>query len=367
MLSDKQWDEYRAAARSPFHYWGEDDLKSGATYIIALGGRSIGKSYFYRRTAVEDWYRNGALLGYVRRYAEDVTPTKVLAYFTKIDMAQITGGEYNGIECRGGTINAIHRDDKNKVDARKLMGYYFALSMDEHYKSQDYVPIDYFVFEEVVTSGRYLADEPNRLQNLISTIVRDNDTCVLMIGNTITRACPYFSEWSLTHVPRMQPGDADTYHVGDDTDVRVVMCAPAKDIKKQSSRMFFGKSKKMIVDNQWHSDIYPKCPINPYTDSVVKHFVIFSHANLSMRAELRKSTDGDYFVWVTPIDFRFDDIRKIRVVSDEIISLSPYHQSRFVPLCPAEQFIADARRLGKMYYCDNLTGTDFAALWQALT
>lgn len=367
MLNDKQWDEYRAAARSPYHYWGEDDIRSDATYLVALGGRSIGKSYFYRRTAIQDWWDNGTLFGYIRRYAEDVTPTKVLAYFTKIDLAQITGGEFTGIECKSGLINAVHRDERNKVDDRRLMGYYYALSLDEHYKSQDFLPVELVIYEEFITTGRYLTDEPNRLQNLISTIVRDNAARCVLIGNTLTRACPYFAEWSLTHVPRMQPGDTDTYHVGDDIAVRVSMCAPAKDIKKQSSRMFFGKSKKMIVDNQWHSDVFPRCPINPYTDSELKHYLIFSHANLSMRVELRKSADNDYFVWVVPVDFRFDNIAKIRIVSDEVISLSPYHQSRFMPLCPAEQFIAEAMRTGKVYYCDNLTGTDFNALYRALT
>lgn len=365
MLNDKQWADFNAI-RSPYHYWGEDDIKSGATYIVALGGRSIGKSYFYRRLMLEDWLQNGTLFAYVRRYADDVQPLKVAAYFNNVNMRELTNGAYTDIECKGGQINAVLRDDKRKIVDRKLMGYYLALNLDEHYKSFDFCPVGYIVYEEFVTSGRYIPDEPNRLQNLISTLVRDGSATCILIGNTITRACPYFAEWSLTHVPRMQAGDVDTYHVGDDTTVRVVMCAATKDIKKKSSRMFFGKSRAMIANNQWHSDTFPRCPINPYTDSEIKHTIIFSHANLSMRVELRRSFDGDYFVWVTPIQYRFDDIARQRIVSDELTSLSPYHQSRFVPLTPAEDFIRSAMLQGKIFYCDNLTGTDFAAIWAAL-
>ena len=85
-----------------------------------------------------------------------------------------------------------------------------------------------------------------------------------------------------------------------------------------------------------------------------------------MRVEVRRSDDGDAFVWVTPVDFKFTKLDKVRVVSRQLTSLSPYHQSTFRPLCPAEGFILTAIEQGKIYYCDNLTGTDFNTIFPAL-
>lgn len=365
MLNNEQWKQFRAASRSPYHYWGEEAAQSGAQYIIELGGRSIGKSYFWRTMMLTDWFLNGSRIAYIRRYGEDVSPAKVAQYFAGVDWDKLTGGKFDGIVCKSGQIMAVKRDEKRKVIDSAIVGYYFAIALDEHYKSSDYQNIVWAVFEEFITRGRYLPDESDRLQNLISTLVRDNACTCVMIGNTITRACPYFSEWSLTHVPRMVAGDVDIYHVGE-TVIRVDMCAAAMSIKKTSSKMFFGKSKKMVAENEWHSDIFPKCPVNPYAESRVLHTVYFDNAGLTMRVEVRRSDYGDAFVWVTPVDFKFTHIENVRIVSRRLTSLSPYHQQTFRPLCPAELFIITAFEQGKIYYCDNLTGTDFKTIYQTL-
>lgn len=366
MLNEKQWADFKAASRSPYHYWGEEAAKSGAQYLVELGGRSIGKSYFWRTMMLTDWFLNGSKMAYIRRYGEDITPAKVAQYFAGVNWEKLTGGKFDGIVCKAGQINAVRRDEKRKVVDSETIGYYFAIALDEHYKSSDYQGVVWAVFEEFVTRGKYLPDESDRLQNLLSTIVRDSACTCIMIGNTITRACPYFSEWSLTHVPRMVAGDVDIYHVGE-TVIRVDMCAAAMECKKTSSKMFFGKSKKMISQNEWHSDIFPKCPINPYLDSRVLHTVFFNDTGITMRVEVRRSDDGDAFVWVTPVDFKFKNLDKVRVISRALTSLSPYHQSAFSPLCPAEKFIILAMQQGKIFFCDNLTGTDFMAIFKALS
>ena len=86
-----------------------------------------------------------------------------------------------------------------------------------------------------------------------------------------------------------------------------------------------------------------------------------------MRVEVRRSDEGDAFVWVTPVDFKFSKLERVRIVSRQLSSLSPYHQSTFRPLCPAEGFILTAIEQGKIYYCDNLTGTDFQTIFAELS
>lgn len=370
-MTNEQWDKFRAAEKSQFFYWGEPALKSSADYILALGGRSIGKSYFYANYLIYNWYYTGERFAYIRRYGEDAKPANVARYFSGININKITGGEFDILRCIGGVVYAVKLDDKQAVANKVEIGYYFALALDEHYKSRVYPNVTTAVYEEFITRGKYIPDEPNRLQNLISTIVRNSHAVCVLVGNTLTRACPYFTQWSLTHTPRMTQGDVDIYHMGDSgTEIRVEMCAPAMTDpqQKKSSKLFFGKSRKMIANNEWHSDEFARCPVNPYTDSIVKHTIIFDSVGMSYCVELRR-VYGDskgYFVWVTPIQYRFERCDRVRIVSDRFVSLSPYHQSKFVPLCPAEVYMLDLIAQGKIYYCDNLTGTDFTTALQNL-
>ena len=47
----------------------------------------------------------------------------------------------------------------------------------------------------------YLHDEPNKLLNFYSTVDRKRGTTKLwLVGNTITRVCPYIQEWGLNDI-----------------------------------------------------------------------------------------------------------------------------------------------------------------------
>lgn len=246
MLNDSQWKVFAAETKSANYYWGEDAVKSGAQYCVELGGRDIGKSYFFRQYAIRDALLNNNLLGYIRRYGVDAKPAAVANYFSGVQWTKITDGRFNTVVCQSGAIYAAYRDDQFKITDKQLIGYYYALALAEHYKSMDFPNVVNLIFEEFIASN-YLPDESNALQNLISTIVRDNSAQCFLIGNTLTRACPYFSEWSLTHTPRMQAGDVDIYHIGDNgTIVRVEMCCESVRIKKNRRRCFW----KVVEDDR---------------------------------------------------------------------------------------------------------------------
>ena len=78
-----------------------------------------------------------------------------------------------------------------------------ALSASTHYKSTQYPFVKNMIFEEFVTDGLYLQNECNLLMQLVSTVFRNRkDGKVFLIGNTISRVCPYFYEWELRGIPK---------------------------------------------------------------------------------------------------------------------------------------------------------------------
>lgn len=62
-----------------------------------------------------------------------------------------------------------------------------------------YLDVDDIIFEEFMSRNVYLPNEPNKLMNLYATIDRKRLTTRLwLVGNTISRVCPYINEWRFT-------------------------------------------------------------------------------------------------------------------------------------------------------------------------
>jgi len=84
-----------------------------------------------------------------------------------------------------------------------------ALSLEQHYSSASFLDVDTIIFEEFMERGCYIAREPDRLEIFYSTIDRKRgEVKVWLVGNSISRVCPYFSAWGLDTVFRkMKQGD----------------------------------------------------------------------------------------------------------------------------------------------------------------
>ena len=91
-------------------------------------------------------------------------------------------------------------------------GTYCALNEYERYKSWAFVDYSYILYEEFITDGVYLNDEPRLLQQFVSTVARLKRITVILIGNTLSRVCPYFNEWCLEGVLKQKQGTIEVYH-----------------------------------------------------------------------------------------------------------------------------------------------------------
>lgn len=329
-------------------------LKTNAQYIILLGQRANGKSYQAKKTVLESAYNEDRKFVYLRRWKEDIKTKAIASYFADMPISKITNGEYTGIVAWNGNIYFTYEDEKGNTVKGKEIGKYCALNEYERYKSWAFVDFDYILFEEFITDSTYLNNEPRQLQQFVSTVARNNRITVLMIGNTLSRVCPYFAEWCLDGVLKQKQGTIEVYHyhIEDTTvDIAVEYCANAN----AENKMFFGQASKQIISGEWDTVDVPKLPKQKeYYDKVYEILVEYQKFKFVMEL-LIEPVKGGIIVYIYPHTGRRKIMRKLT----QEFSDNPFVSARLDTNKRAEFLISECFRLGKVCYSDNLTGSDF--------
>ena len=329
-------------------------LETKAQYMILLGQRANGKSYQCKKTVLEDAYNNDRWFVYLRRYKADIKTKAVEAYFEDMDINAITHGEYDRIIAWSGSIYFGLYNDKGELVKGKEIGRYCALNEYERYKSWAFQDYDWILYEEFITDAVYLNDEPRLLQQFISTVARHRTITALLVGNTLSRVCPYFAEWCLEGVLKQKLGTIEIYHhhFEDSTiDIAVEYCANAN----YDNKMFFGQTAKQIIAGEWDTMDVPKLPRKQEEYEKVYEVLVEYQKFQFVINLLVEPMDGGIICFVYP----FNGKRKImRKITDQF-SDNPFISAKLDLCKKPEAMINDCFRLGKVCYSDNLTGSDF--------
>ena len=336
-------------------------LKTNAEYMMLLGQRSNGKSYQVKKTVLEDFYFNETKFIYLRRWKADIKQKEVSTYFDDIPIAKYTNREYNSVRAMNGFIYLCKIEDGLIVEKRE-MGRYCALNEYERYKSQVFMNYKNIVYEEFITDSIYLNDEPKLLQQFVSTVARLDKIRVFLIGNTLTRVCPYFHEWCLENVLKQKQGTIEIYkyHMEDNVEVKIAVEYCANTNNKNT--MFFGQAAKQIVTGEWDVKEVPKLPKQLYEYEKIYEVMVVYQAFKFVLELLVESTEGGIIIFVYP----YTDKRKIqRVITDEF-SDKPYVSKKLDIDKKPELLMLKALRMDKVCYSDNLTGSDFSKVIEKL-
>ena len=350
-----------------------------ANYHILLGERSNGKSYAVKeRALLHAWHYDNNRFMLIRRWGLEIKATYIEQYFKDAPITAITNGECDTVVCTAGKIYLAKSDqDTRKVIKIKHVGYYRDLCGEQHFVSQNFDDVTMVIFEEFISRDYYLPDEVRKLEQFISTIARRRLLPVYMIGNTISRVCPYWSEWQLTNVPKQKQGTIDLYEKitdqyddnGDQIIVRITVeyCENSG----ANSKMFFGASAKMITGGQWQVKDYPHLN-GKLTDYCVMHRIIFLHTGFKFQMFFVMSKNGGAPFWyVRPYSDNVytDKLRNERFVvrsyAESINLTSDMFTIGFVPLTPEEKQTFDY--LDRVVFSDNLTGSDYENCVKTLT
>ena len=336
-------------------------LKTNAEYMMLLGQRSNGKSYQVKKTVLEDFYFNETKFIYLRRWKADIKQKEVSTYFDDIPIAKYTNREYNSVRAMNGFIYLCKIEDGLIVEKRE-MGRYCALNEYERYKSQVFMNYKNIVYEEFITDSIYLNDEPKLLQQFVSTVARLDKIRVLLIGNTLTRVCPYFHEWCLENVLKQKQGTIEIYkyHMEDNVEVKIAVEYCANTNNKNT--MFFGQAAKQIVTGEWDVKEVPKLPRQLYEYEKIYEVMVVYQAFKFVLELLIEPKEGGVIIFVYP----YTSNRKIqRVITDEF-SDKPYISSKLDIDKKPELLMLKALRMDKVCYSDNLTGSDFSKVIEKL-
>jgi hypothetical protein len=341
-------------------------LKVGADYNILLGERSNGKSYQVKTTVAltQSWNDQNKKFIYLRRWDVDCKTNLVEQYFLDAPVSAITDGECTGIICYQGKMFFAKQDEKEKWIKIRIAGYIRALSQAEHYKSGAYNDVENILFEEFITDNYYLPDEPTKLMQFVSTVARRRKIHVYMVGNSISRICPYFKEWQLTKTIKQEQGTIEVYYMETtefDEDGKPIIVTIAVEFCANSghnSKMFFGTSAGMITSGAWQTKEMPHLPGNRDRDYHLMHTIYLCVEEFKFQCEFLQQKETGIVCWyVKPKTTKLK--QNDRIIVDRCRLYNQYTTIGFVPLAPTEQLAFSILKEGKIFYCDNLTGTDF--------
>lgn len=344
--------------------------KKGFPYSIVIGGRSSGKSYWIKRHCIDQAFRDPQhKFVYLRRYQIEAKAVDVEAYFRDAPVAEITNGTYTKVIVYRGTIFLGSVDPETGKNIRgAVVGYIAYLSNEVHFKSQNFNDVQEVIYEEFLTDQGYLYREPEKLQSLISTIARRRKIRIWLIGNTITRVCPYFKEYGIERkLLEMKPGqiavcEHKTDQVNEDGEPVVIRIGIYyTEQPDNTSQMFFGAFSKMTTGGVWQTREYPHLPYH-YRDCQKAYNVILKHDSFLFNMEIVRSPKAEYMIFIHPHTGKMENQR----ILDKDPDPSPLVSVALDPRRRGDRLMKHLYDCGKVFYSDNLTGADFEGVMKEI-
>lgn len=328
---------------------------TGAEYLIVFGQNCNGKSYQGKEECIKRAMK-GERFFFLRRWEPDLNQNIATSYFEDMPVQKLTNHEWDTIIARSGQYFFQRTDEETgKIEKSDCIGYYGVLTFWQRYKSNVYLNCTFILFEEFITDGVYLDQEPSKLMKLVTTVFRDHKGQVMMIGNVISRSVPYFYEW-IPGAKDQKQGTIEIYHMHDaDDDGNIINIAVeyAGHIKGTGS-MFFGEAAKTIVSGEWDVKNYPKLPKEYDLYEMVYELAVEFQTFRFVLQLLVDPEEGTKLVFVYP---RTSNRKIERIITDRF-SDNIFITNGFRDVRP-EYYMSECLRSGKVVYSDNLTGTDF--------
>lgn len=355
------------------YYSIENIDKENAIINIIWGERSNGKSYQvkhekaikpYLESVIKDSLNRDRFI-LMRRLREEVTSEKIERYFADVDIKRLTHGEYNTIVYyRRQVYLANYNIETGKTVRGDVIGYVVALSTEQHYAGGSYLDVKNIIFEEFMSRSVYLANEPDKLMNFWNTVDRKRGIVKLwLVGNTISRVCPYLVDWDLLKIISTQKqGTIITKYIDTGTltdEGEPIKVKIAVEYCKNTGRTSYsiGKHKDMLNKGSWQSDPQPHLP-KSYKEYKVLYRLGFEFKEFRFLGELLK--DENSLIWfIYPYEKEFK--KDILIISDIVKTDYHYQRNIYDVTIKSERLhnILDTFRESNIFYSSDLVGTDF--------
>lgn len=360
----------RTKKRSGVEFYTLDEIrKRQAHYNVIFGRKSTGKTFAVLEEAVRTYWTTGTQLAYIRRWDLDITASRGSGIFRNLieagKISEITDGQYDSVVYKSKQFFFAKTDGEgDEALSPEPFGYAFSLTAQEHDNSIGYPRCDFIVFEEFASKdGGYLPDEFAVFCRVLSNLIRHRDTArIYMLGNSLNRYCPYFTEMGLKHIKDMEPGDIDVYTYGD-SGLRVAVEFADLPSKTSPSDVYFAFDNPHLAvitgsgdSGAWMIGIYPRLPFK-YTpaDVLLTYFIQFDDALL--QAEIIRLPDRS-----GSVTFIHDKTTPIKDPQHDLIYTqayepgSNYRRKITSPRTRRDKLILEYYLRDKVYYSTNLVG-----------
>lgn len=326
-------------------------MRKKADYNIIIGQRSNGKTYGILEYAM----RNDLRVAYIRRYDEDITAKNMRDLY---EPHRVDKEGYNAIIYRSKQFKYCYYDENGKITklAKNSLCECFALSTWERTKGSDRGHFDIIVFDEFLSRADYLHNEFTIFQNVLSSIIRDRDnTQIYMLGNTVTRNCPYWGELRITkEIADIKQGQILTVFKGaKNTKIAIEYADSTGNTEKVRKFFEFGNDKStMITQGNWEIENYPRADFKINKDNIIHTAYIYdsdialdvvkTDSNIVVR--VRPSTKDKQYV------FGYDSSK----IPNRYVTTTPYN-----PTNKLHRIILDCIKTNRVVYIDNEIGDKF--------
>lgn len=345
------------------YYQLTDILNKGADYNLIFGERSNGKTYAALSYGIEQFVKTGAQMAYIRRWMEDLRGKRSENLFANHAVngfiEKVTDGKFNEVFYMGNKwfLSYYDKEKGKRFPDDVPFCYGFSLSAQEHEKSSSYPRVKTIVFDEFLTRQYYLPDEFMLFMNLLSTIIRQRDDVkVFMLGNTVNKYCPYFTEMGLKQVPIMEQGTIDIYKFGEGgAVVAVEYCSSI--VKDKASNKYFcfnNQNLQMITGGKWELAVYPHLPTKyKPKDVLFTYYIKFNDVTLQGNI-IQIGNENFTYIHMKTTPIKEEDTALI--YSLEMNGKPNYKRRLMSSATYLEQQVARYFAIDKVFYQDNEVG-----------
>lgn len=236
-------------------------FEDGVNIYFILGQRADGKTYGCLQDCIKHYIDTGVPSAYIRRFDESLKKYMVQDLCKPHDktISKHTRQEWatSGLKSKRFYLQSFDDDDKPVLDHNAFL-YLYGLNTWENSKGPDSGEFYSVIFDECVSASKYLPNEYNAFENLLSTILRTRkNTRIILLGNPVNQICPYFDEYGID-IHKMKPGDI-CYRINSEGDKLKFIFVPPVTGRKTAS-IFKFRENSSITTGYWDFGVFPRLP-----------------------------------------------------------------------------------------------------------
>ena len=262
-----------------------------ADFNLVIGQRGNGKTFGVLKYFLELYKKTKKRFCYIRRWDEDIKAFRMNQLFAPFRnvIDELFGEEFD-IQYFNHKFYLVNGNG-TKIDC---IGYVLSLSSSHHTKSIAYTNVGSILYDEFIrmSGEQELKDELSRFDNTLSTIIRGDNTNVViwMLANTVSKYSPYFLRFGID-INKVEQGTIIHKEIrletGDILKVALEYCEFNKDASEKISKY---SANAMIKSGKWEipeTDEIPSVPGSKIREQLL--FSIYSEeVNVTIGCFLRK-------------------------------------------------------------------------------